>query len=197
MRRILLFGWIMLLPLGGLYHLVAGPEHQQLDEIGRAIAEGRAHVAKEHWGAAVKRFETALESIPAERVEDVRHLRLEMAQSKMNAGRLPEAHKELKSLLDELLADATHNKEFEKSVRESLANSQFYMTWLMRLEGLPATEWEPEIESARQNYRMLAESAKEAGQESQAKQQRENLEASIRLARLDLTDLQGLPLPNQ
>ncbi len=26
------------------------------------------------------------------------------------------------------------------------------MTWLMRLEGLGADEWEPEIESARQTY---------------------------------------------
>ena len=67
----------------------------------------------------------------------------------------------------------------------------------MRLEGLPITEWEPEIESARQNYRMLAENAQSAGKSDQAKKQRENLEAAIRLARLDLSDLQGLPLPNQ
>ena len=71
------------------------------------------------------------------------------------------------------------------------------MTWLMRLEGLSRDEWEPEIESARQNYRMLAETAESSGKSEQAKKQRENLEASIRLARLDLTDLQGLPLPNQ
>jgi len=71
------------------------------------------------------------------------------------------------------------------------------MTWLMRLEGLDATKWEPEIESARQNYRLLAETSDTTGKVTEAKKHQENLEAAIRLARLDLSDLQGLPLPNQ
>ena len=62
---------------------------------------------------------------------------------------------------------------------------------------MPATKWEPEIESARQNYRMLAETAEQSGQAEVADKQKENLEAAIRLARLDLGELQGLPLPNQ
>ena len=197
MRRMLLVGWIMLLPLGGLYHLVAGPEHQEMDDIGQLLAEARSMVGKEQWSPAVARFEKALQALPAERLDDARRIRLETAQAKMNAARLPEAHKDLKGLLDELLEEESHDRNFEHQVRESLAGSQFYMTWLMRLEGLPATEWEPEIESARQNYRMLAETAEKAGRTEQAKKQRENLESAIRLARLDLTDLQGLPLPNQ
>ncbi len=197
MRRVLLVGWLMLLPLGGLYHLVAGPEHRKMDDIGQALADARSMVADEKYSSAVAKFEKALESLPSEAIADSRRIRLEMAQAKMNASRLPEAHKDLKSLLDELLADEDHDLKFEQHVRESLAGSQFYMTWLMRLEGLPNTEWEPEIESARQNYRMLAETAETSGESQQATKQRENLEAAIRLARLDLSDLQGLPLPNQ
>lgn len=197
MRGVILFAWIMLLPLGGLYHFVAGADHQHMDEIGRHLAEARELVGKEQWSPAAARFEKALEALPAERIDDARLIRLELAQAKMNAARLPEAHGELKTLLDELLDDDAHSVELERKVRESLAGSQFYMTWLMRLEGLPNTEWEPEIESARQNYRMLAETARESGKSAEAKKQQENLEASIRLARLDLTDLQGLPLPNQ
>ena len=202
MRRTFLIGWVMLLPLGGLYHLVAGPDHQDLDEIGNALAEAREMVRAEKFSPAVKRFEHAIEALPVELVDDARRIRLEMAQAKMNAARLPEANGDLKTLLDEMLMDenrgnAGRDVEFEESVRESLASSQFYMTWLMRLEGLSVTEWEPEIESARQNYRMLAEKAESAGQPERAQKQRENLEATIRLARLDLTDLQGLPLPNQ
>ena len=37
------------------------------------------------------------------------------------------------------------------------------MTWLLRLEGQPAEIWEPEIEVARQNYRLLAEQAAARG----------------------------------
>ena len=46
------------------------------------------------------------------------------------------------------------------------------------------------------NYRLLAERAEAASDGVEAKTQLENLEASIRLARLELTDLQGLPIPS-
>lgn len=202
MRRTLLAGWLMLLPMGGLYHLVAGPAHREMDLIGDSLREARQHVANEQWFEAVPAFEKALEGMPEELTRENRALRLELAQAKMNASKLPDAHADLKGLLDELLADdesadRESNARLEREVRETLANSQFYMTWLMRLEGLPASEWEPEIESARQNYRMLAATAEQAGDSADLEEQQKNLEAAIKLARLDLGDLQGLPLPNQ
>lgn len=207
MRRTLLAGWLMLLPMGGLYHLVAGPAHREMDLIGDSLREARQHVANEQWFEAVPAFEKALEGMPEELTRENRALRLELAQAKMNASKLPDAHADLKGLLDELLADdesaenssvdQESNARLEREVRETLANSQFYMTWLMRLEGLPASEWEPEIESARQNYRMLAANAEQAGDTAALEEQQKNLEAAIKLARLDLGDLQGLPLPNQ
>ncbi|MCA9215380.1 MAG: hypothetical protein KDB27_20085, partial [Planctomycetales bacterium] len=78
--------------------------------------------------------------------------------------------------------------------RAALANSQYYRTWLMKLEGLPEETWKPEIESARQTYRLLAESVADAELEKRFK---EDLESTIRLARMDASDLQGLPLPSQ
>ncbi len=63
----------------------------------------------------------------------------------------------------------------------------------MRLEGAPREEWEPRIESARQTFKQLAGDASGAArQEAQ-----EDLESAIRLARMDLSELQGLPLPSQ
>ena len=197
MRRTLLAGWLMLLPMGGLYHLVAGPHHREMDLIGDSLAEARQHVQNEEWHDAVPQYEKALESMPEELTRETRALRLELAQARMNASQLPDAHADLKGLLDELLTDEASDDRLEQEVRETLANSQFYMTWLMRLEGLPATEWEPEIESARQNYRMLAATAEQTGDAAALELQQKNLEAAIRLARLDLGDLQGLPLPNQ
>ena len=67
----------------------------------------------------------------------------------------------------------------------------------MRLEGKSKSQWEPEIESARQTFRMLAEDAKKAGNNDAAEQNQKDLESSVRLARMDLSDLQGLPLPSQ
>ncbi|HJZ60243.1 MAG TPA: hypothetical protein VKE74_35195, partial [Gemmataceae bacterium] len=81
--------------------------------------------------------------------------------------------------------------------RATLANSQYYVTWLMRLEGLGQEAWEPEIESGRQTYKLLAEEAQKRGDAAAAQKYREDLEATIRLARMDLGELQGLPIPKQ
>jgi hypothetical protein len=90
--------------------------------------------------------------------------------------------------------DENTDPELMRDARQALANAQFYKTWLMRLEGLDRTIWEPEIEAARQNWRLLAELATT---KSEKALHQEDLEAAVRLARLDIEDLQGLPLPSE
>ena len=192
--------WLMLPVVALGYHFAAGEQHQKMDAIGGHLRFARSLAQEKKWSAATDELEKALEGLPDDADSTRRELRLELAQAKMNASRLPEAHEDLKKMLDELTTQTERqpgDAEFENRVRESLASSQYYMTWLMRLEGLPREEWEPEIESARQNYRLLAERADETGRADQKKTQLENLEASIKLARLDLSDLQGLPIPSQ
>ena len=115
----------------------------------------------------------------------------------MFAHQLPEANAALRELVDQMQDDKTADPALRDEAREALANVQYYMTWLMRLEGLGADEWEPEIESARQTYRLLAEQAEAAGDQTAAKRHREDLESAIRLARLDVGELQGLDIPTQ
>jgi hypothetical protein len=67
----------------------------------------------------------------------------------------------------------------------------------MRIEGHPREIWEPEANRARQNYQTLAENALENNMPVRAKKAKEDLEAAVRLALVDLDDLQGLPLPSQ
>ena len=71
------------------------------------------------------------------------------------------------------------------------------MTWLKRLEGLGEADWQPDVENARQSYRQLAEEAEKSGDTAAAKTYRENLEGTIRLARMDVSELQGMPIPKQ
>lgn len=200
MKKIFLAGWVMLPLAGVIYHLSAGERLQKMDSIGDHMRSGQSLVQKSEWADAVVEFEKALAEIPDDADSVRQEVRLELAQAKLNSAGLPEAHEELKKLLDELLSQRTTtpgDTEFEGRVRESLASAQYYLTWLMRLEGLPKEEWEPEIESARQNYRLLAEHAQKTGDRHEEETQLQNLEASIRLARLELTDLQGLPIPKQ
>ena len=113
----------------------------------------------------------------------------------MQCSQLPEAYKELLSMLSS--QDENTEPQLVADTKSTLANAQYYMTWLMRLEGHSRELWEPVIESSRQNYYAAAEFAKSQSDQRSADQLTENLEASIKLARIDLDELQGLPLPNQ
>ncbi|MCA9058688.1 MAG: hypothetical protein KDA85_09320 [Planctomycetaceae bacterium] len=197
MRTVFLIIWLALLPVGLMYHLVERDSHQRMDQVGDYLAEARRLRGSEEWGPAVAAYEKALELLPAEPLGNRQELRLEMAQAKMNASRLPEAHEELKGLLDELLEQETRDQNLENRIRESMAHSQFFMTWLMRLEGLPRESWEPEIESARQNFHLLAQRAEQTGSTEAALTQKQNLQKAIQLARLDPGELLGLPIPSQ
>jgi len=197
MRLLLLVAWLMLPALVGIYHLGPGQEQMLLDDVADRVAQAERCAGDEQWSDAVDHYDAAIELLPAGKVHQGRELRLERAKAQMLCRKLPEAHQELKVLVDEMLQDSESDKRLLMQSRAALANSQYYITWLMRLEGAARDEWEPEIEAARQSFHLLAQQSEEAGSDADAGRFREDLEASIRLARMDVSDLQGLPLPSQ
>src|SRR5262245_32230972 len=197
MRTLVLLGWLMVPVLFGAYHYGPGQEKLRLDDVSRVLAEADRLAAGEQWQAASSRYEEALTRLPEGRAGDVRRIRLQRAKVQMLAHQLPEANATLRELIDQMQDDKTADPKLRDEAREALANAQYYMTWLMRLEGLGAHEWEPEIESARQTYRLLAEQAEASGDHQSARKHREDLESAIRLARLDVGELQGLDIPKQ
>ena len=197
MRKILLLVWLMLPVLVGAYHYGPGQQRMLLDDVSAILAQADERAAAEDWSAAVKKYEEALTLLPAERVHEARRIRLERAKAQMFDKKLPQAHQDLTSLVDELKESENPDEQLLFEARSALSNSQYYMTWLMRLEGQPRERWEREIEASRQTYRLLAEQSERDGDAEEARKHRENLESSIRLARLDLSELQGLPLPSQ
>ncbi len=211
MRKLLLFLW-SLLPIGaGAYHFGPGQDRMRVDQAAAAIdrAEELAREARELasiqgdeaardlWTAAEAAYSEALETLPADKLDEGRRLRLERAKAQMFVSRLPEARRDLARLVDELEEDAAVAPALLADARGALANAQYYTTWLKRLEGAPQTDWEPEIEASRQNYKLLAEELDRRGESKLAALAKEDLESSIRLARMDLSELQGLPLPSQ
>jgi hypothetical protein len=197
MRTFGLLAWLILPVLAGAYHYGPGQEKLQLDDVSRILAEADDLAAHEHWTEASSQYEKALALLPAGRVDDARRIRLERAKVQMFDRQLPEASAALKELVDQLESDKTADTRLRDAARDALANSQYYMTWLMRLEGLGAADWEPEIESSRQTYRILAEQAEARGDSESAAKHRKDLESAILLARLDLGELQGLDIPKQ
>ncbi|TDJ72846.1 MAG: hypothetical protein E2O39_06010 [Planctomycetota bacterium] len=211
MRKLLLFLW-SLLPIGaGAYHFGPGQDRMRVDEAGVALDRAEAlalearelasiqgdEAARDLWLAVEAAYGEALDALPADNVDEARRLRLERAKAQMFVSRLPEARRDLAGLVDELAADASVDPALLADARGALANAQYYTTWLKRLEGAPQAEWEPEIEASRQNYKLLAEELDRRGESKLAALAKEDLESSIRLARMDLSDLQGLPLPSQ
>lgn len=197
MRVLLLTGWLLVPVLVGAWHYGPGQEKVQLDDVARILAEADRHAAAGAWADADAQYEEALRLLPAGKTAETRRIRLERAKAQMLARKLPVAHLDLQGLVDEMKDDAAADPTVLADARSALANSQYYMTWLMRLEGQPKDAWEPEIEAARQSYKLLAEQADGAGDAAAAKKHREDLESAVRLARMDLGDLQGLPLPSQ
>lgn len=211
MRKLLLFVWLLLPAAALAYHYGPGQDQVRIDRAADAVdradqfaREARSVAAKdgdasarELWAQAEEAYAEALDALPKDSSGSDRALRLERAKAQMFLSKLPEAHRDLSVLVEELSGDAHADPKLLADARGALANAQYYRTWLMRLEGAPESEWQPEIEASRQNYKLLAQQAKESGDVLVAKASEENLEASIRLARMDLNDLQGLPLPSQ
>jgi hypothetical protein len=197
MRGVLLAVWILVPVLASAYHYGPGQQRMQLDEVQGLLSAARQHVKDGEHAKAEELFTEVLAKLPAEREQETRRVRVERAKSMLLSHQLPKAYDELALLVPELQNDPKADPAILADARESLANAKYYLTWLMRLEGDSRTEWEPEIEGARQTYRLLAEQAQARGDEKGVKKHEEDLEAAIRLARLDLSDLQALPLPSQ
>ncbi len=197
MRVILILSWTLIGVLAVFYHGGPGQEQLLMDDIGRYLERADAHAANGDWFEAEADYEQVLRLLPAERKDDQKRIRLQRAKAQMQIAELPEAHLELTNLVDELRADEERDEKLFTEAQKALANSQYYMTWLMRLEGLPREEWEPEIEAARQTYRLLGEQSAAVGDRAEESQNKEDLESVIRLARMDLSELQGLSIPKQ
>ncbi|MBX9583206.1 MAG: hypothetical protein K2X87_23110 [Gemmataceae bacterium] len=196
LRILLLVGWL-LLPLAGLaYHLGPGQEQQALDVVAKHVQAAEAAAADNDHLTAVDEYNAALAALPAGRTAEARKLRLEKAKAQLLSKQLGAAYNDLTALADELADDPAADPKLSEDVRSARANAQFYVTWLLRLEGAAREDWEPEIEAARQNYKLLAEDAEKRGDAAAAAKHKEDLEAAVRLARLDLAELQGLPLPS-
>lgn len=197
MRLLLLTGWL-LIPLGFYaWHMGPGQYYQAVDEAGRSTKHAQQLAAAGQHEEAVEAYSKALQYLPGSNKAESHKLRLERAKSQMLAKQLPEAHGDLKQLIEELQADPKSDDKLLAEARSTAANAQYYLTWLMRLEGMTREEWEPEIDSARATYKLLAEQAKDRGDLAELKRHQEDLESAVRLARMDLGELQGLPLPSQ
>ena len=197
-KKLLTAAWLLLPVVLLAYHYGPGQRGLSRDMAARELAAARQAEAKEEWADAVLHYADALAALPEGDSASRVRLRLAQENARMMSGELPEA----KAGFEGLLADAQREKlgpALEAEVRAGLASAQYYAGWLMRVEGATTEEWMAETESARQHFRLLAEQSAggELAATCQGADYQKNLEAVVRLQRMDLSELKGLPLPKQ
>lgn len=183
--------WLLIPLVFAAYHYGPGQEHLALDHTEDTLLQAREAVSEKNWEEAIALYQKALTKLPPDQIETQQRIRLEIAKAQMLNSALPQARKDLAQLVSEINERVDSPTDLKEEALSTLANSRYYMTYLMKLEGLPAANWEPEIEAARQEYKLLAK----IGIDSSRHQK--DLEAAIRLARAEPSELYGLPLPNQ
>jgi hypothetical protein len=197
MRILLLVLW-MLIPVGAFaYHLGPGQNNLKRDQVAQLLANAEVEVQNQDWAGAEALYKEALQLLPEDSIVAQRRARLELAKCQLNNQGLPQANEDLKVLVNELMEDPAADPGLLADARTALANSQYYITWLMRLEGRPEEVWEPEITSSQQLYRLLAVQAEEGDDLEMIKIRKSDVESAVKLARMDIGELQGLPLPSQ
>ena len=193
-KNLLIFLWA-LAPVALLaYHFGPGQAGLAREEARASIRAALNFEASEEWRQTIDAYNDALAALPDTETAKRQQLQLARANARIYVGELPEAMLSMEHLLDETAKGS--DSELESKVRSSLASAQYYTGWLMRLELAEKKEWKEPLEKARQNFRLLAEQTAKTDAKASEDHQK-NLEAVVRLARMDLSEVQALPLPKK
>ena len=198
MRVTLLLAWVLIGLLAVAYHFGPGKNGLVLDEAGGFLKIAEDHAGAGRWIEAADAYTEALALLPSgTEAGSIWKIRVQRAKALLNGSQLALAYRDLELLAEEVRKGTDRDSDVFREVMSSFAGARYYLTWVMRLEGLPQDVWEEEIEASRQTYRLLAERASAADEPDTALSFQEKMESAIRLARMDLEELQGLSLPKQ
>ena len=134
MKRLILSSWFVLPALLLAYHYGPGQKQSALDEVALMTQAAHHYSEDAQWEKAIDLYDQSLQSMPEGEEAISRRIRLEKAKAQMMASQLPEARESLVALMDEVSGDEQSEAALGDEVRQSLANAEFYLTWLMRLE---------------------------------------------------------------
>ena len=176
------------------YHYGPGQNGLAREDAKASIQAALDFEAGQQWQQAIDAYNEALATLPDTEMAKRQQLQLARANARIYIGELPEAMLAMEHLLNETAKGS--DSKLESKVRSSLASAQYYAGWLMRLELAEKKEWKEPLEKARQNFRLLAEQTAKTDAKASGDHQK-NLEAVVRLARMDLSEVQALPLPKK
>ena len=192
MRKVCLFIWCLLPIAWACYYYGPGQEHLKKDNAAELMQTAREHEKNGEWQKARALYDQALKELPEKNSDSEKvTLRLAKLRTFLNSSEAVKATEEAEALIMDIQNGKINvSEKYKDDIRASLAHAEYYTAWHMRLEGSPREKWMKELETSRQNFRILAE-------ENGDKSLKTNLEAAILLARMDLNKLKTLPLPDK
>ena len=202
MRKKLLVVWILLPVAMIAIHYGPGQRWLALD---RARGLASAGIAAEQSGQLPRAralYQQALAVRPATDRVARTHMQLADARIRSKTGEPVEAMETMESIVSDPAFESLP-AELQREARELSGRTHYYAAWVMRLESTPRDIWMEAAETARQNFRMLAEETRDASASggevapAVADTGRKNLEAAVKLERMGLIDLMARPLPEE
>jgi hypothetical protein len=123
-------------------------------------------------------------------------IRLAKARALVRTGDVAAGANELEDILYESGENAAIDATLSLEAREELATAYYYGARLMRLAGKPADEWREVASRARQNFRYLAEDARQRGAPgAEVANHEKNGELVLNLEQSSLDELYAKPRP--
>lgn len=187
--------WLALPAVALAVHFGPGRAWLERDDAAGLARDAERLGEAEQWEEAASRYAAALLALPAGPAEERQRLEVALGRALVMSGSIIEGQERLEKTLAELTAAGQDSSPIAQAARYELATSSYYAAWLMRLEGATAEEWKAEAEVARQNFRLLAETAASSASEADPRTFERSLEATIRLEQMDLNELLAKPLP--
>jgi hypothetical protein len=173
-------------------HFGLGNAWLRRDDAARLARDAEQAAGRNDWPSAAASYTSALAVLPGGRTVERRQLEVAQGRSLVMSGDVIEGQQRLEETLHELDAAGQEKGALARDARAELATASYYAAWIMRLEGAAATEWMPEADRARQQFRLLAERTTPA---EGAELFQRNLEATIRLEQMDQSEILARPLP--
>ncbi|HVU64291.1 MAG TPA: hypothetical protein VHC70_09965 [Phycisphaerales bacterium] len=203
-RRFLWAAWAIVPVAAFALHMGMGKNLLARDRAGSHLKAALAAEEAEDYATAAEEYAAAKNALPELAVAERARLAVAEARARVYTDGLVEAGDQLQSLIEQLSTPALRGDMTEDEARtlttkarDALGTAAYFTAWQMRLEGAAPDEWKPETELARQQFRLLAETAAASGDKELADSATKNDEQVIRLERMDLSELQGLPFPKK
>ena len=159
--------------------------------------EAQAYARSEaQWQRVADNLQQAITALQPADASAARELRVDRARAVLRAGDIPGAMGDLEQVLTELADTKAESSTTAMRAREELGTAMYFGARVLRMSGKPADEWRPLAAGARQQFRYLAQHARDTNASPDSITNHDkNTELVLNLEQSGLDELLAKPRP--